>query len=62
MAKAFQDLKEALTNDPCLKLPDPDGDYEVTTDASEDEATVGAVLTQYEHPIAFELKKLNSHQ
>ena len=62
MVQAFNDLKKALTNDSCLKLPDPDGEYEVTTDASEDEATVGAVLTQYEHPIAFESKKLNPHQ
>ena len=62
MVQAFNDLKTALTNDPCLKLPDPDGEYEVTTDASEDEATVGAVLTQYGHPIAFESKKLNPHQ
>ena len=62
MVQAFNDLKTALTNDPCLQLPDPDGEYEVTTDASEDEATVGAVLTQYGHPIAFESKKLNPHQ
>src|SRR3954454_2376474 len=40
----------------------PDGEYEVTTDASEDEATVGAVLTQNGHPIAYESKKLNPHQ
>ena len=62
MIQAFHALKQALTNDPCLKLPDLDGEYEVTIDASEDEATVGAVLTQYEHPIAFESKKLNPHQ
>ena len=62
MTRAFDNLKKALTNDPCLQLPDPDGEYEVTTDASEDEATVGAVLTQYGHPIAFESKKLNPHQ
>ena len=49
-------------NGPCLKLSDLDGDYEVTTDASEDEATVRAVLTQYGHPITFESKKLNPHQ
>ena len=62
MIQAFNDLKKALTNDPCLKLPDLDGEYEVTIDASEDEATVGAVLTQYDHSIAFESKKLNPHQ
>src|SRR5437667_7990036 len=61
MSQDFNELKKALTNSPCLQLPDPDDDYEVT-DASEEEATVGAVLTQYEHPIAFESKKLNLHQ
>ena len=62
MIQAFNDLKTALTNDPCLQLSDPDDEYEVIMDASEDEATVGAVLTQYGHPIAFESKKLNPHQ
>jgi hypothetical protein len=62
MEQAFRDLKQALINEPCLQLPDPNGEYEVTTDASEDEATVGAVLTQNGHPIAYEFKKLNSHQ
>src|SRR5947207_11059299 len=62
MAQAFKDLKQALINKPCLQLPDPDGEYEVTTDASEDEATVGAVLTQNGHLIAYESKKLNPHQ
>ena len=62
MIQAFHALKKALTNDPCLKLPDPDGEYEVIIDAFEDEATIGAVLTQYGHPIAFESKKLNPHQ
>jgi RNase H-like domain found in reverse transcriptase len=47
---------------PAYNYPTPDGEYEVTTDASEDESTVGAVLTQYGHPIAFESKKLNPHQ
>jgi len=57
----FKALKQALIHDPCLQLPDPDGEYEVTTDASEDEATVRAVLTQNGHPIAYESKKLNPH-
>ena len=60
--RAFEELKIAIISDPCLQLPDPEGEYEVTTDASEDEFTVGAVLTQYGHPIAFESKKLNPHQ
>src|SRR5271169_1399612 len=62
MIHSFEQLKIAITSDPCLQLPDPEGEYEVTTDASEDESTVGAVLTQYGHPIAFESKKLNPHQ
>ena len=44
MIQAFHALKQALTNDPCLKLSDPDGEYEVTTDASEDEATIDTML------------------
>ena len=62
MEQAFRDLKQALINEPCLQLPNPNGEYEVTTDASEDEATVEAVLMQNGHPIAYEFKKLNSHQ
>jgi len=62
MEYAFKALKQALTSDPCLQLPDSDGEYEVTTDASEDEATVGAVLIQDGHPIVYESKKLNPHQ
>jgi RNase H-like domain found in reverse transcriptase len=54
MIQAFNDLKTALTNDPCLQLPDLNDEYEVTADASEDEVTVGAVLTQYRHHITFE--------
>jgi RNase H-like domain found in reverse transcriptase len=62
MLEAFQQLKDALTSAPCLKLPDPNGEFEVTTDASEDAKAVGAVLTQNGHPVAFESKKLNPHQ
>jgi hypothetical protein len=62
MLAAFQRLKDALTTAPCLKLPDPDGEFEVTTDASEDAKAVGAVLTQDGHPVALESKKLNPHQ
>src|ERR1700731_633811 len=62
MLEAFQRLKDALTTASCLKLPDPDREFEVTTDASEDAKAVGAVLTQDGHPVAFESKKLNLHQ
>jgi hypothetical protein len=62
MQTAFDQLKEALTSAPCLALPDPDGEFEVTTDASEDAKAVGAVLTQNGHPVAYESTKLNPHQ
>jgi transposase InsO family protein len=62
MQTAFVKLKEALTTAPCLILPDPDGEFEVTTDASEDAKAVGAVLVQNGHPVAYESKKLNIHQ
>ena len=62
MMMSFQALKRALAQGPCLNIPDPEGDFDVTTDASEDEKTVGAVLTQNGHPVAFESKKLDVHQ
>jgi RNase H-like domain found in reverse transcriptase len=62
MESAFRLIKIALTTTPCLTLPDCDGDFEVTTDASEDESSVGAVLTQNGHPVGFESKKLDKHQ
>ena len=62
MQTAFDALKKALTSASCLALPDPDGEFEVTTDASEDAKTVGAILMQNDHPVAYESTKLNSHQ
>ena len=62
MQDAFDELKKALTSAPCLALPDPDGEFEVTTDASEDAKAVGAVLMQNGHPVAYESTKLNPHQ
>src|SRR5208282_5923428 len=62
MQTAFDALKETLTSAPCLTLPDPNGEFEVTTNASEDAKAVGAVLTQNGHPMAYESTKLNSHQ
>jgi reverse transcriptase-like protein/integrase-like protein/gag-polyprotein putative aspartyl protease len=62
MQTSFVKLKEALITAPCLILPDPDGEFEVTTDASEDAKAVGAVLVQNGHPVAYESKKLNIHQ
>jgi hypothetical protein len=62
MHSAFDALKDALTTTPCLQIPDPNGDFEVTTDASENAEAIGAVLTQNGHPVAFESRKLNIHQ
>ena len=62
MQAAFDELKKALTTAPCLALPDPDGEFEVITDASEDAKAVGAVLVQNGHPVAYESKKLNTYQ
>jgi hypothetical protein len=54
MQDAFETLKKALASAPCLSLADPDGDFEVTTDASDDAKAVGAVLMQNGHPVAYE--------
>jgi hypothetical protein len=62
MEEAFEHLKVALATAPCLHLPDPEGEFEVTTDASENASAVGAVLTQNGHPVAFESRKLDKHQ
>lgn len=45
MQDAFDELKQALTSAPCLALPDPDGEYEVTTDASEEAKTFIHIIT-----------------
>jgi hypothetical protein len=62
MMHAFEEVKVKLTTYPCLRIPDPEGEFEVTTDASDDAKAVGAVLTQNGHPVAFESKKLDVHQ
>lgn len=59
---AFDTLKQKLTSDPVIAIPDPSKPFtvKVTTDASS--FAVGAVLTQIqddvEKPIAFESRKL----
>ena len=62
MQTAFDTLKEALTSASCLALSDPNDEFEVTTNASEDAKAVGAVLMQNDHPVAYESMKLNTHQ
>jgi hypothetical protein len=62
MQHSFEMVKQKLSEYPCLKIADPNGDFEVTTDASEEAKAVGAVLTQDGHPVAYESKKLDKHQ
>jgi hypothetical protein len=62
---AFQALKDAVTSDPVLILPDPSKPYRLEADSS-DFAT-GAVLSQPDadgkwHPVAFFSKSLNEVQ
>lgn len=52
----FDDLKKAMTSVPVLTLPNFTLTFEVTTYASA--TTLGAVLSQSGHPIAFFSKKL----
>ena len=54
--QAFQQVKEALTTVPCLKLPHPDEPYTMITDASG--IGIGAVLLQGGRPVAFEGRAL----
>ena len=54
---AFKRLKQAISKEPVLQLPNLDLPFEVHTDAS-DKALVG-VLLQEGHPVAFESQKLN---
>jgi hypothetical protein len=62
MSASFDELKKALTSAPYLARPDPDGEFEVITDESVNAATVGPVLVQNVHPVAYESKKSNTYQ
>ena len=53
---AFQKLKDAITSEPVLRLPDLELSFEVDMDASD--KALGGVLVQEGHPVAFESKKL----
>ena len=62
---AFQTLKDRLTSQPILRLPDPDKPFVLRTDASQQ--AIGAVLLQADqddpnelHPVAYASRKLNS--
>lgn len=51
------ELKEAMSKDPVLALPDIGKPFEIQTDASD--FALGGVLLQDGHPIAYESRKLN---
>ena len=55
---AFEALKIAVTEAPCLLLASWDEPFEVWSDASN--RAIGAVLQQHGHPVAFLSRKLNS--
>ena len=53
----FESLKQAISKEPVLQLPDLDLPFEVQIDALD--KALGEVLVQEGHPVAFESKKLN---
>ncbi|RVW58098.1 Retrovirus-related Pol polyprotein from transposon 17.6 [Vitis vinifera] len=55
---AFESMKEAISTEPVLLLPDLDLPFEVQTDASD--RALGGVLVQEGHLVAFESRKLNN--
>ena len=55
---AVEGLKEAISTEPVLQLPDLDLPFEVQTDALD--KALGGVLVQEGHPMAFESRKLNN--
>ncbi|XP_028107290.1 uncharacterized protein LOC114306273 [Camellia sinensis] len=55
--QAFQALKEVMSKDPVLALPDLGKAFDIQTDASD--FALGGVLLQDGHPIAYESRKLN---
>ncbi|XP_059068640.1 uncharacterized protein LOC131859116 [Cryptomeria japonica] len=57
---AFELLKEKLTAVPILKVPDPDDQYLVVTDASRE--GLGGVLMQRDQVIAYESRKLKNYE
>ena len=58
--KAFNELKKRLMSRPLLVLPDLKKTFEVHCDASSD--SLGVVLSQEGHPIAYESCHLQPHK
>lgn len=55
---AFQKCKELITNSPVLAYPDFSKPFKLTTDASN--IAIGSVLSQFDHPIAYYSRTLNT--
>ena len=55
---AFESLKETISTESVLWLPDLDLPFEVQIDASD--RALGGVLVQEGHPVVFESRKLNN--
>ena len=58
--KRFNKLKGLLTTTPILNIIDPDNDFVVCTDACNE--GFGGILTQEIHVIAYESRKLKTHE
>ena len=58
--EAFQTLKNKLLSESLLKLPDLSKSFEVHCDSCGD--SLGVVLLQEGHPIAYESRRLNTHK
>lgn len=58
--EAFQQLKRAVAEQPCLQLPDVRAPFQVWTDASS--TTLGAILEQHGRPVEFWSKGMTTHQ